>query len=90
MTERKLAAPAVARIIPAVVTEIKLIHKTYNRGKLFHEYVGQFDYSWSVLSRNFFHKDDKRFDCEFIKMEYDNKTHELVVVWSIVKETQCQ
>ena len=90
MMERKLAAPAVARIIPAVVTEIKLIHKTYNRGKLFHEYMEQFDYSWFVFSRSCFFKDNKRFDAELIKMEYDNKTNELVVVWSIVKETQCQ
>ena len=90
MTEGKLAALVSARTIPVVAIEIKLIHKTYNRGKLFHEYMEQFDYSWFVFSRSCFFKDNKRFDAEFIKMEYDNKTNELVVVWSIVKETQCQ
>ncbi len=71
-----------------MATEIKLVHKTYKGAKLFHEHVEQFDYSWFVLSRSCFFKDDKRFDCEFIKMEYDKKTNELVATWRVVKEEQ--
>ena len=86
MTERKLAALVVARIIPAVATEIKLISKVYKGAKLIHEYVQQFDYSWAVLSRSCFFKDEIRFDCEFIKMGYDREDNELVIVWSVVQE----
>ena len=76
------------RIIPAVVTNIKLVHKVYNQGVFFHEDVEQFDYSWIVSSRSSFFKDDKRISCQFLKMEYSSKNKELVATWSVVKEEQ--
>ena len=69
-----------------MATEIKLIDKVYKGAELIHEYVEQFDYSWFFLSRSQFFKDDIRFDCEFIKMKYDKKANELIVIWSVVEE----
>ena len=88
MMGQRSAAPVVARTIPAVATNIKLVHKIYKGAKLFHEYIEQFDYSWIVSSRSSFFKDDKRISCQFLKMEYSSKNKELVATWSVVKEEQ--
>ena len=88
MMGQRWAAPVVVRIIPAVVTNINLVHKIYQGAKLFHEYIEQFDYSWIVSAKSSFFKDDKRIECSFIKMEYDKNIKELTTFWSVVEEKQ--
>lgn len=63
--------------------DIKLIIKVYDGSKLFHEYTEQFDYSWIVPAKSSFFKNDRRIECEFIKMEFNKSNREIVTAWAV-------